>query len=138
MRAVLLLALAAVACGKSETPAAKVDPLEARCVEWGVAHYKEIDSYPVLTNGTRAADEAAARCKTSIDAYPNPGIAETQRAIKTIDAKISEVADVVVGSDGRKEAERDHAAAKQEWNALRKEREALAARLTQMRAEAPP
>lgn len=158
--AVLLAAIGCVGDKRTEpkaepaAPVAKQDPIEERCVAWGVAHYKQIGSYPTLTDGTKAEDEARAKCKRAIDAYPNPLIAETERAIvelestiltsdakKAVDAaeaeysKAQKITDiekwkVAVAEAGQK---RDEARAK--LAALFDESKALRAKLARLRAE---
>lgn len=130
-------------------PIAKVDPLEQRCVEWGASYYKAIGSHPTLTDGSSADDEAKARCKRSIDAYPNPKIAETERAIdeaigraanaygstnaaKTMIANASYSADP---TGTKAQGESALAAAEAEGNAAWAEAEALKRTLARLRAE---
>lgn len=43
---------------------------EEKCAERGVAFFKEIGSYPYLSNGASAEKEAKERCSRSLKAFP--------------------------------------------------------------------
>lgn len=74
-RLVIILALVLAACSRPESPpgtseatASGEDPIRS-CVEKGVAYFKEIESFPTLSDGRDAAEVALERCSRTTGAF---------------------------------------------------------------------
>jgi hypothetical protein len=66
MNGALVLLLAG--CGSSGNSQEAINACAAR----GVAYFKEIGSYPTLSNGREADVEAIQRCRRTTTAFPEP------------------------------------------------------------------
>ena len=68
-RILALLLITSAACSSSGADdQAALD----RCVSNGVAYFKEIGSYPTLSDGREAEDVAIDRCSRTTTAFPDP------------------------------------------------------------------
>ena len=81
MRKLLVLMMTVTACGserRAPPPPAQSGEWQhastvAGCVADGVAYFKEIGSYPTLSDGRNAEEVASERCQRTLTAFPKQG-----------------------------------------------------------------